>query len=376
VAQLWWQRLRAHLTPRSVYLQNAVRLAVGLAIARVIAGVFDLSHGFWVLLATLSLMRTCTAASRAALRSAFAGTVVGAIVAGLLLIIIGDETPVYAVLAPILMLVAFAAGPLLGIAASQAGFTLVVATIFAQVSPSTWRLAEARLLDVVVGGLVGALIGAAVWPRGGGGEVRRAAAETLRSGADEIGATVAFLTGPGGTDGPSPQLVRLTAMFDHTYAQYRSEPAGSGHGPDWLALLGVVHRMLSDARILRARHPEHTLLPWPEVTEHIRSAAAELADDYRGIADGLAQHANPRRAAVAERAWVDAHPLDEDFAAAPAAALRAYDTWGWVHALVGDLARSETALGPPAAPGPSGPSGPPDGSEPRSARLRGTRDTS
>ncbi len=91
--QLWWRRLRSHITPRSVYLQNAVRLAVGLAVARTVAGVFELSHGFWVLLATLSLMRTSAAASRAALVPAFLGTIVGAIVAGGLLAVIGGDTP-------------------------------------------------------------------------------------------------------------------------------------------------------------------------------------------------------------------------------------------------------------------------------------------
>ena len=33
-AVLWWRRLAAHFTPRSVYFQNAVRLALGLAAAR------------------------------------------------------------------------------------------------------------------------------------------------------------------------------------------------------------------------------------------------------------------------------------------------------------------------------------------------------
>ena len=37
---------------RSVFFQNAVRLAVGLAAARLVAGLLDLSHGFWMLLAT------------------------------------------------------------------------------------------------------------------------------------------------------------------------------------------------------------------------------------------------------------------------------------------------------------------------------------
>src|SRR5690606_4196019 len=85
-AKRWWRRLRVHLTPRSVYFQNAVRLAVGLAAARVVADLPDISHGFWVMLATLTLMRTSLVASRAALGPAFLGVTVGAVLAGAMLV--------------------------------------------------------------------------------------------------------------------------------------------------------------------------------------------------------------------------------------------------------------------------------------------------
>ena len=175
-ALLWWRRLAAHFTPRSVYFQNAVRLALGLAAARLAADLLDLNHGFWVLLATLSLMRTSAIASGLALIPAFLGTLGGALVAAGVLAVIGDDTLVYAVVLPIAMVLTFAAGPLLGPAAAQFGFTIVVAVLFAQLAPTTWKLAEVRLTDVVIGGVIGALIGAAVWPRGGAGEVRRSAA--------------------------------------------------------------------------------------------------------------------------------------------------------------------------------------------------------
>ena len=74
---LWWRRLRCHLSLRSVYLQNALRLGVGLALARLVAGELDVAHGFWVLLATLTLMRTSAASTRAALPPALLGTTIG-----------------------------------------------------------------------------------------------------------------------------------------------------------------------------------------------------------------------------------------------------------------------------------------------------------
>ena len=62
--RLWWQRLREHLTPRSVCFQGALRLATALATARLLAGVLDLSHGFWVLLTILTLLRASAAETR------------------------------------------------------------------------------------------------------------------------------------------------------------------------------------------------------------------------------------------------------------------------------------------------------------------------
>ena len=229
---LWWRRLAAHFTPRSVYFQNAVRLALGLAAARLAADLLDLSHGFWVLLATLSLMRTSLVASGLALVPAFLGTLGGAFVAAGVLALVGDDTIVYAVVLPIAMVVTFAAGPLLGPAAAQFGFTVVVSVLFAQLAPTTWQVAEVRLTDVVVGGLIGALIGAAVWPRGGAGEVRRSAALCLRSTADELVATVRALAGvpaarvQGSTGcGPTPRTGSPCCSTSPTPSTAASPPA-------------------------------------------------------------------------------------------------------------------------------------------------------
>ncbi|MGR6964338.1 FUSC family protein [Geodermatophilus sp. URMC 61] len=352
--RLWWRRLRAHLTPRSVYLQNAVRLALGLAVARTVAGVLELSHGFWVLLATLSLMRTCAVAGRSVLVRAVAGTAGGAVVAGGVLFLVGADAPVYAWVLPGLMVVAFAAGSLFGVAAGQAGFTVVVALLFAQVAPVNWRLAEVRLEDVLVGGLVGILIGAAVWPRGGRGELLRAAGKSLRAGAEEIVAVVGQLTGAGSAHQTS--LGRRAALLDHTYAQYRSEPTRPGSRVDWLAVLGVVHRVDDYSRTLRSRYPAAAPPPWPRLAAQLRTAAADVAAGYREAAAAVAADRVPTaRPAVR----VDRVPRDE-LAAAPDDALRMLDTWGWLLTLADDLAGIGRALDPP----------PPAGGLPPRARHR------
>lgn len=341
-ASLWWLRLRGHLTPRSVYLQNALRLALGLAAARLVTDVLDLSHGLWVLLATLGLMRTSLVASGLAIVPAFLGTVGGAVVAAGVLTAVGNDPLVYAVALPVIMVLAFAAGPALGPAAGQFGFTVVVSVLFAQLAPATWTLAGTRLLDVVVGGVVGALIGAAVWPRGGAAEVRRAAAACLRAAADDMTSTVAALTGePAPSAGPSRHVAIL---FDATYAQYRTEPGGRAATQDWMEVLGVVHRVFSDAETLRARYPAPGPLPWPPVERTLAFATGRVAGAYRdaGVRVHEGGDPQPTRGLVAR---LDADPPHAPFSDDPRAAVRVVDVWSWLHGLAQDLARAERAVG-------------------------------
>ncbi len=337
---LWWRRLHAHLTPRSVYFQNAVRLALGLAAARLVADLLDLSHGFWVLLATLTLMRTSLVASGLALVPAFLGTLGGAVVAAGVLLLIGDHTTVYAVVLPLVMVAAFLAGPTLGPAAGQFGFTIVVSVLFAQLAPTSWQIAEVRLTDVVVGGLVGAVIGAAVWPRGGGGEVRRSAATGLALTADDIVSTVRGLSGAAPPGLPVAATRRLNVLFYFTYSQFRSEPGHKTAAHDWLTVLGVLQRASADAQTLRDRYPEPDPLPWPDVTQRLSAAAEEVATAYRDAARSMREGSTE----VAERnlnSRLDADPPHAPFADDAHAALRVVDAWGWLHGLADDLTRAE-----------------------------------
>jgi uncharacterized membrane protein YccC len=347
--RLWWVRLRGHLTPRSVYLQNAVRLALGLAVARLVAGLFDLSHGFWVLLATLSLMRTSTLADRPVLLRAFAGTLAGAVVAGVALYLVGDDVHVYAWLLPVVMVVAFAIGPLFGVAAAQGGFTVVVAMLFAQLAPANWQLAEVRFTDVLIGGLVGAAIGAAVWPRGGGGEIRRAAAQALDAVADDVEALAAQLSGVHRESAPpAPALHHHTLMLDNAYQQYRTEPLPAGPAPDWLALVLVVHRQDTYSDALCERHPDPPAVVRPG-DEALSRCAALVATAYRdaarATADGRPPPADGARTARAAFAPLPGSSVAGDD--------RRLDGWGWLHGLCDDLDRVRRALTPAALTGSS-----------------------
>lgn len=300
---LWWRRVRGHLELRSVYLQNAVRLGVGLALARFVAGQFDLSHGLWVLLATLTLMRTSVTTTRASLVPAIVGTTAGAVVAAGLLALVGPQTVVYAVLFPLLCLVAVAAGPVLGAVAGQGCFTVLVAVLFAQVAPAGPSLAGARLLDVAVGAAIGIGVGAAVWPAGGHGEVRRDAALCLHAAADLLTASFAWLTGTGDRADVEDRLGvadHRILLFEATFLQFRSERrARHEDDVDWFTVLAVVHRTARRARTVLRQQPgpgpreAGADPPWPDLVARLGRDVHDVVEGFRMAADRLAATTPP-----------------------------------------------------------------------------------
>jgi uncharacterized membrane protein YccC len=279
---LYWHRLRENLTPRSVAFQGALRLAAALAVARLLAGELDLSHGFWVLLTILTVLRTSAAETRSALRPALVGTVAGSLVAAVLLVG-GVDPTVYAVILPFVMVVGFAAGPLLGLGWSQALFTLVITLVFAQVTPVDWRLAEARVTDVLLGAAIGVLIGLFAWPRGGGGELHRSAGTFVAAAAGVIRETVDVMANgrPPGAALPHARLAGQLA--EASFALYQSERHAAAT-VDWQATLIAGHHAVRGAEALVRSCPAGGLLPC--VTE-LTEEAADTAGRYDRAADGL-----------------------------------------------------------------------------------------
>ena len=290
-AWLYWHRLREHLTPRSVYFQGALRLAVALAAARLLTGVLDLSHGFWVMLATLTVMRTSAAETRSTLRPALIGTLVGSLIAGVLVVFVA-EPRVFAFVLPVVMLVGLAAGPLLGLGWAQALFTIVIALVFAQIAPTDWHIGTTRVLDVAIGAAIGVFIGIFAWPRGGSGELHRAVANFLSASAKVVSETVAVLA-QGAAPGHALSEARsLGQLAEASFALYQTER----HGPtqvDWQAALAAGHHAVRGAEALLRSDAHGKMLA---CTTPLTTTAADVAARFETIAEGFHAHRRPLHA--------------------------------------------------------------------------------
>ncbi|MGH3182532.1 MAG: FUSC family protein, partial [Streptosporangiaceae bacterium] len=82
-----------HASFRSVWFLNSLRGSLALAAAVLVADLSGVQHGFWVVLGTLSVLRTSAATTESTALRALAGTVVGFAVGALLLLGIGTSTP-------------------------------------------------------------------------------------------------------------------------------------------------------------------------------------------------------------------------------------------------------------------------------------------
>ncbi|GFH37551.1 FUSC family protein [Streptomyces pacificus] len=339
--QLWIRRFTGNMTLHSVQFQNAVRIALALAAARLVAGSLGLNHGFWVLLAVLTLSRTTFGQTWAAIRRAVAGNLVGAVAAGGLLIGLGQHTDVYAALLAPGMLLAFALGPLLGIAWAQGLFTLVVAIAFAQIAPATWQLAEARIVDVVTGSAIGLLCALLAWPAGARREVRRTMAELLHACGPLVRGTVAVLTAmpPGsGTPPPTQPALHRLRLAEAAYDQFRSEPAGSGTArADWHAVLIAARQVLLGAHWLPRFDLPAAALP-ADAADRARAGARAVADTTVRLACLCAGDRPPDRAATG--AATRSAPCSP--AGPPLPAL--VDLEVWLRGLDAQLARIEAGL--------------------------------
>lgn len=173
----------AHAGAGSVWFRNSVRGAIGLALAVLIAGEMSVQHAFWVVLGSLSVLRSSALNTGATIIQALVGTLVGIIVGGLLLVGVGGDDTASWIVLPFAAFVAAYAPRAISFAAGQAGFTVAVFVIFDLLAPTGWEVGLIRLEDVSLGFLISLGVGVLFWPRGAGAVLRRSLDDGIAAGA-------------------------------------------------------------------------------------------------------------------------------------------------------------------------------------------------
>ncbi len=119
----------------------------------------DVQHAFWVVLGTLSVLRTSATATGTTALRALAGTIAGFVVGGALLVGIGYYA--HSALDSVLLAVLVAAytpgtAPFV---VGQAAFTVTIVVLFNLLVPAGWQVGLLRVEDVAIGCAVSLVVG-------------------------------------------------------------------------------------------------------------------------------------------------------------------------------------------------------------------------
>ena len=178
--------VRRHATFRSVWFLNSLRGALALAAAVAVADLSGVQHGFWVVLGTLSVLRTSAASTGATAWRALAGTVVGFVIGAALLVGIGTNPDALWVVLPVAVAVAAYAPGTTPFLVGQAAFTVTIVVLFNLLAPVGWTVGLLRIEDVAIGCAVSLAVGVLFWPRGVSAVVGDDLADAFRRGAEYL----------------------------------------------------------------------------------------------------------------------------------------------------------------------------------------------
>jgi uncharacterized membrane protein YccC len=281
MVQSAFRTLVEHANPRDVWFRNSVRSAIGLAAAVYIAQRSGVQHGFWVVLGTLSVLRSNALGTGWSIVSALAGTVVGIVIGSLLVIAIGSYEGVLWAVLPIAVLLASYAPRAISFAAGQAGFTVVLFVLFNLLQPVGWSVGLVRLEDIAIGCAISLGVGLLFWPRGAGALLRENIAASYSHNADYVVAAERELVEGGDADATATASATAAAAahrLDDAYRQSLTERAARPQSAN-----DVVPLVAGAARVRRAASSLSTLAEMSDRRGRLGSCGANLDGEANAV---------------------------------------------------------------------------------------------
>ena len=268
-----------HTSPRDVWFRNSVRGAIGLAIAVYVAQRLGVQHGFWVVLGTLSVLRSNALGTGWSIVSALAGTAVGIVIGAALVIAIGSHENVLWAVLPFAVLVGSYAPRAISFAAGQAGFTVVLFVLFNIIQPVGWRVGLVRIEDVAIGFAISLLVGILFWPRGAATLLRENLADAYARNADYVVAAERDLVAGGDAAATAAAAAAAAAhRLDDAYRQSLAERAARSDGSASMAPL-----VAGAARLRRAAQSLSALAEMTDGHEPLMTCAANLDTEVHAL---------------------------------------------------------------------------------------------
>src|SRR6266566_4331979 len=280
--------VRTHLEPTSTVMQNGLRVAVGLALAVLVARMLGLSHAFWVVLGTLQVLRSTALGTGRTTVEALIGNVIGVVIGGVFAILAGNHPLVMWAALPIAIFVAAYAATAVGFAASQAAFT------FNLISPAGWQVGLVRIEDLAVGAAISVVVGLLLWPRGARREFARSVAGFYHAAFAYVDRSFDRVLGFPAPAGPDPArrsviqaAERAGEAFD-AFLNERSAPSLDPQTAGFLLAAGNHAILAGDLLDVISTRLGYQANGCPEGARSARAQVRILLDGFSRLADRLA----------------------------------------------------------------------------------------
>ena len=283
--------VRSHLRLDSVWVRAGLRAALGLGLAILIAELAELQHAFWVVLATLTVLKSNAVSTGYAAWQALAGTLAGFALASAVVIGVGDAQPALWALFPVCVFLAVYTPTVVHVVVGQAMFTVTIIVLFNLIEPEGWRTGLIRVEDILIGAGTAILVGALLWPRGARAQLRASLASLYETGSAYVRAALAATFDHGSQPTEAAGDARAAGLrAGEALSTYLNE-----HGPKrlpievWTKLLvtGEQLHLVGDAIVVRTS-AYGRIEPFPQVAAAIQEEARRLDDEVDSVADAIA----------------------------------------------------------------------------------------
>jgi uncharacterized membrane protein YccC len=349
----WIRRATHNLTLQSVHFRNSLRLATALALARLAVGVFDLKHGFWVMFATLVVVKTSAAGTRTTAVGAAIGTGLGFLVSTALVIAFGVHVGVYCVALPFVIFAAFYLPGTGNFLLGQASFTMTVVFLFNILVPTGWSVGLLRFEDVLIGAAIGFVVGVLMWPRGAATQLADAIADLVDAGTAVATSMVRSLldgepVAPDACDRWVPAILAATQAED-VFTQFLSEL----HVPPapvlaWSSLMSAGHQLWYGAAVVGGIHvPTNATQTTPQLQSAVGDEVTVMERDFHHLARTI----RDGRPLTLEPPTAFGPPLYPDH---PVTTFRLLQVHAWIGELTTGLGQLQGALEATVVPAPAG----------------------
>ncbi len=259
------EQIRANASRQSPAGRHAIRLAVIVPVAELIARGLPVERGYWVAVAAATVLRpefgaTFTRGTERAL-----GTCLGVGIAGAITVAVHPAGGATVVVVGLLAWFGYSLFPA-SFAVGYGFITALVVFLLNTVTPDTSAIAAARLVDTLIGGVLG-LLAYALWPTWSHASARQALADLVAAERVYVGAVLAALLK--GQRPPEREMrdlsrhARLTrTTAEATVATSLSEPSTRRIDAELSQeALGAMRRLIQAAHILRLDAQEDRARP-------------------------------------------------------------------------------------------------------------------